>query len=69
MSKVKMNYEEAITELEQIVNEIEEGNISVDDLSEKIKRSSILIKFCKQKLKSTEEDVEEILKEMNDTKA
>jgi exodeoxyribonuclease VII small subunit len=69
MSKVKMNYEEAITELEQIVNEIEEGDISVDDLSEKIKRSSVLIKFCKQKLKSTEEDVEEILKEMNDTKA
>ncbi len=69
MSKVKMNYEEAITELEQIVNEIEEGDISVDDLSEKIKRSSVLIKFCKQKLKSTEEDVEEILKEMNDTRA
>ena len=69
MSKVKMNYEGAITELEQIVNEIEEGDISVDDLSEKIKRSSVLIKFCKQKLKSTEEDVEEILKEMNDTKA
>ena len=64
-----MNYEEAITELEQIVNEIEEGDISVDDLSEKIKRSSVLIKFCKQKLKSTEEDVEEILKEMNDTRA
>ncbi|RLD65798.1 MAG: exodeoxyribonuclease VII small subunit [Bacteroidetes bacterium] len=69
MSKEKMNYEAAITELEQIVNEIEEGDISVDDLSTKIKRSSVLIKFCKQKLKSTEEDVDEILREMNQAEA
>ncbi len=64
MSKEKLTYEEAITELEQIVRDIEYGEISVDDLSEKIKRSAVLIKFCKQKLKSTEENVEEILKEL-----
>jgi len=64
MSKEELNYEAAITELEQIVRDIEYGEISVDDLSEKIKRSAVLIKFCKQKLKSTEENVEEILKEL-----
>jgi len=66
MSKEKLNYESAVAELEQIVHDIEYGEISVDDLSEKIKRSAVLIKFCKQKLKSTEEDVAEILKDMSD---
>jgi len=66
MSKEKLSYEEAILELEQIVRDIELGEITVDDLSEKIKRSAVLIKFCKQKLKTTEEDVEEILKDMGD---
>lgn len=64
MSKKELRYEEAIAELEEIVRDIEFGEISVDDLSEKIKRSAVLIKFCKQKLKSTEENVEEILKEL-----
>jgi exodeoxyribonuclease VII small subunit len=66
MSKEKLTYEAAVEELEQIVRDIEFGEISVDDLSAKIKRSAVLIKFCKQKLKSTEEDVAEILKDMSE---
>ena len=64
MSKEKLKYDEAIVELEQIVKEMEYGEISVDELSVKIKRSAFLIDFCKKKLKSTEEDVDSILKEM-----
>ncbi len=58
-------YEEAFTELQQIVNEMENGEISVDALSIKVKRAAILIQFCKQKLNSTEEDVNAILKELD----
>jgi exodeoxyribonuclease VII small subunit len=57
-------YEEAFTELQQIVNEMENGEISIDALSIKVKRAAILIQFCKQKLNSTEEDVNAILKEL-----
>jgi len=64
MSKEKLKYDEAIVELELIVKEMEYGEISVDELSVKIKRSAFLIDFCKKKLKSTEEDVDSILKEM-----
>ncbi len=64
MSNKELKYDEAIAELEQIVKEMEYGEISVDELSIKIKRSAFLINFCKKKLKSTEEDVESILKEM-----
>jgi exodeoxyribonuclease VII small subunit len=59
------NYSEAFEELQQIVSEIEEGQISVDELSEKVKRAALLIKICKSKLASTEEDVNKILKELD----
>jgi len=59
-----IKYTEAFEELQQIVQEIEEGEISVDELSLKVKRAAELIRICKTKLTSTEEDVNEILKEL-----
>jgi exodeoxyribonuclease VII small subunit len=59
-----INYTQAFEELQEIVQEIEEGEISVDQLSLKVKRAAHLIKICKQKLTATEEDVNEILKEL-----
>lgn len=63
MSK-EIKYSEAFEELKQIVSDIEDGEISVDELSIKVKRASELIKLCKEKLTSTEEDVNQILKEL-----
>jgi len=62
--KEQINYTDAFQELQTIVSEIEEGEISVDELSEKVKRASHLIKICKTKLSSTEEDVNKILKDL-----
>ena len=50
----------------EIVQEIENGDISVDVLSEKVKRASILLRFCKEKLKQTEVDVDQILKDLSE---
>ncbi len=58
------NYSEAFEELHEIVSEIEAGDISVDDLAEKVKRAALLIKICKDKLSATEGDVNKILKEL-----
>ena len=63
MSK-EIKYTEAFEELQNIVQDIEDGEISVDELSKKVKRASELIKVCKAKLTDTEEDVNEILKEL-----
>jgi exodeoxyribonuclease VII small subunit len=63
MSK-EPNYAEAYEELQNIISEIEGGEISVDELSGKVKRAAFLIKICKNKLTSTEEDVNRILKEL-----
>jgi exodeoxyribonuclease VII small subunit len=64
------NYTEAFEELQEIVSEIEGGDISVDQLSDKVKRAALLIKICKDKLTATEGDVHQILKELesNDSK-
>lgn len=60
-----IKYTEAFQELQTIVSEIEQGEISVDELSEKVKRAAYLIKICKSKLTTTEEDVNKILKELD----
>lgn len=61
------NYADAFEELQQIVSEIEEGQISVDALAEKVKRAALLIQVCKQKLSATEADVNKILKDLEST--
>jgi len=64
--KNKTTYTAAITELEEIVNEIENEDIGVDELSEKVKRASVLIKICKDKLYKTEEEVNAVLKDIEE---
>lgn len=60
----QISYSDAISELELIVTEIEQGEITIDTLSEKVKRAAELIKVCKNKLSSTEDDVNKILGEI-----
>ena len=59
-----MNYESAYKELRAITQEIENQNVSVDLLAEKVKRASELIAFCQEKLRSTETEVNNIIKKM-----
>lgn len=64
MSKEKLNYTDAYDELLTIIEDIENGDISVDVLSEKVKRASVLLNFCKNKLHQTQVDVDQILKDL-----
>lgn len=59
-----ISYQDAFEELKQIVTDLEEGEVNVDELSEKVKRATQLIAVCKSKLTETEEDVNKILKEL-----
>jgi exodeoxyribonuclease VII small subunit len=60
----EITYTAAFEELQQIVRDMEDGEITVDELAIKVKRAAELIKVCKNKLSSTEEDVNLILKEL-----
>ena len=64
MTNETTNYAEAFDELQRIVAEIETGQISVDELSDQVKRATHLIRICKKKLTTTEEDVNKILKDL-----
>jgi exodeoxyribonuclease VII small subunit len=65
MKTENLSYDQAMLELEQLVGELEAGNIGIDEISAKIKRSSSLIEFCKLKLQSTQEDVNRIIGELD----
>lgn len=68
MSKSRqMTYSLALTELEDIINEIESEEINVDILAEKVKRAAYLIKFCKDRLRNTEDEVKKVLSEIEGT--
>ena len=58
-------YQEAFEELQLIVREIEDGDISIDQLSEKVKRAALLISICRKKLNETEADVTQVLNELD----
>jgi exodeoxyribonuclease VII small subunit len=60
-----LSYEKAYAELEKIAQEIEDEEVSVDALAEKVKRASQLVTFCQNKLKATEDEVSKILSNMD----
>ena len=47
-----------------IASEIESESVSVDVLADKVKRASQLISFCQAKLRATEQEVNNIIKQM-----
>lgn len=60
----KMTYAQALKELEEIIQEIESETVDVDCLTEKVKRASFLIKWCKNRLRKTETEVKKVLTEL-----
>ncbi len=66
MSKEKITYTQALEELELILTQIENEEIDVDNLSEKVRRAGYLINECKAKLKRTEEELNQIVNEFNE---
>jgi exodeoxyribonuclease VII small subunit len=64
MAKTKLTYGVAIKELEEIVQEIESGDIDVDVLTVKVKRASELINFCREGLRKTQNEVQKTLEDI-----
>lgn len=61
----KITYTEAFAQLQQIVKDMEDANVSIDDLAENIKKATELIKICKEKLMQTEEEVNKTMAELS----
>jgi len=63
MAKEKISYESSIKEIEEILEQIETGTLGVDELAGKVTRVSELLNACRQKLHTTEAQINKILDE------
>ena len=61
----ELKYEEALTQLEGIVRKMESNELDIDELAAQLKTAQRLIKFCKDKLTKTEEELQKIQAEAN----
>lgn len=52
-----LSYQEALTQLEEIVASMEEEQPDIDVLSEKVKKAQALLEMCKAKLRNTEDAI------------
>lgn len=61
MKAKSLTYNEAVKEIEIILDKIENGEPDVDELSALVKRAGFLINYCKAKLQLTEKEINKIL--------
>lgn len=64
MEKNEISYKNAICEIEEIIGKMESEEMDVDELTSKVKRAALLLKFCREKLFDTESEVDKIIKEI-----
>lgn len=64
MDEIK-SYKEAVDELESIVRQMQSPDCDIDKLSEYTSRALTLLKYCKEKLFKTEEEVKKTLEEFS----
>jgi len=56
--KNELNYKEAYTKLQELVEQLEDGNIPLDKLAAKVKQANELIAVCENKLRQIQAEVE-----------
>jgi exodeoxyribonuclease VII small subunit len=64
MAKKEFSFNDAVNEIEDIIGKIESGKLDVDKLSLEVKRASELIRLCQKKLRTTEEEINNIFREL-----
>ena len=64
MNELKLTYKQAFKRIEQIVSEINGDDPDVDKLSDLVKEGLELLKYCKQNLKHTEDDLKTALQDL-----
>ena len=66
MAKEKeLNFEENLEKLEELVKDLENGNVPLDDAINKYQEAMKIAKVCYEKLKSAEEAITKIVKDDN----
>ena len=56
-----IKYEEAVRQLEAIVDKMERGELDIDSMAAQLKQAQELVKLSKQKLKRTDDEIQKLL--------
>ncbi|WP_053219257.1 exodeoxyribonuclease VII small subunit [Virgibacillus senegalensis] len=67
MSEQELSFEEAMKQLEEIVEKLEEGEVPLEKAINYYQEGMKLSKLCSDKLTSVEEQMEKIVNEQGDT--
>jgi exodeoxyribonuclease VII small subunit len=57
----KLSFGEAVSEVEEILANLEQDEVDIDLLGEEVKRAVELIQVCRQKLEKTDGEVRELV--------
>ncbi|WP_245866365.1 exodeoxyribonuclease VII small subunit [Aquella oligotrophica] len=66
--KQDLNFEMAIKQLEQTIDDIEAGNIDLEQALNKYKEGVNLVKFCQEKLQDIEQKIKILDQDSNQLK-
>ena len=67
VAKKKVTYSQAVARLEQIVRQIDNNELEIDELADKIKEANEIISFCNDKLTKADEEIKKILSEKQES--
>jgi exodeoxyribonuclease VII small subunit len=56
-----LGYAEALQELESILESLEEDDVDVDELAERVQRASLLIELCRERIGKAKLRIEEVV--------
>lgn len=62
-TKKKETYSQAMARLEEIVRQIDDNQLEIDQLADKIKEANEIIAFCSDKLTKADQEIEKLLVE------
>lgn len=66
MSEMKFStYEEGINRLNEIMNDIQSGALSIDDMSAVLREAKEIVKFCSDKLYKVDKDIAAVIEDIN----
>ena len=60
----ELTYDAAVVELKTILSSLQDETLSIDQLTDSIKRASELLESCNSRLKSTESEVSSVIKKL-----
>ena len=61
MTETELKYEDALRQIEQIVEKLENNELDIDTMGEQLKTAQKLIRLCKDKLTKTDDEIKKVL--------